>query len=44
MMKHTFALLGRDLRKAMNFRTWLIWIALAGMGVFFFYTTGGKTG
>lgn len=43
MMKHTFALLGRDLRKAMNFRTWLIWIALAGMGVFFFYTTGGKT-
>lgn len=33
----------RDLRKTMNIRTWMIWIALSAMGIFFFYTTGGKT-
>lgn len=33
----------RDFKKAMNLRTWLIWIALAALGVFFFCTTGGKT-
>ena len=33
----------RDLRKALNVRTWIIWLALSGMGVFFFYAAGGKT-
>lgn len=33
----------RDFKKTLNLRTWLIWIALAGMGVFFFFATGGKT-
>lgn len=42
MNKNILPLFKRDFRKAMNLRTWLIWIALAGMGVFFFYTSGGK--
>ncbi|WP_167958484.1 ABC transporter permease [Anaerosporobacter faecicola] len=33
----------RDFRKAMNARTIMIWVALAGMGIFFFYATGGKS-
>jgi len=33
----------RDLGKAMNLRTWLIWTLLAGMGIFFYFATGGKT-
>jgi ABC-type transport system involved in multi-copper enzyme maturation permease subunit len=43
MSSTVLTLFKRDFKKAMNVRTWLIWIALAGMGVFFFYTTGGKT-
>lgn len=42
MNKNILTLFKRDFKKAMNLRTWLIWIALAGMGVFFFYATGGK--
>lgn len=43
-MNNTFlTLFKRDFKKAMNLRTCLIWIALAGTGIFFFYTTGGKT-
>lgn len=42
MNNNIFTLFKRNFKKAMNLRTWLIWIALAGMGVFFFYTTGGK--
>lgn len=42
MNSSIFTLFKRDFRKAMNVRTFLIWAALAGMGVFFFYTTGGK--
>ena len=38
-----FILIKRDFRKAMNLRTCLIWITLAGMGIFFFSATGGKT-
>lgn len=41
-MNNVFTLFKRDFRKAMNLRTWLIWIALAGMGVFFFFTSDGK--
>lgn len=33
----------RDFKKSMNLRTLIIWVVLAGMGVFFFYTSGGKT-
>lgn len=43
MNNNILPLFKRDFRKAMNLRTWLIWIALAGMGVFFFYASGGKT-
>lgn len=43
MRNSVFTLFKRDFKKAMNLRTWLIWIALAGMGVFFFYAAGGKT-
>lgn len=43
MISRIFTLYVRDLKKAMNLRTWLIWIALAGMGVFFFYAAGRKT-
>jgi len=43
MTNNIFVLFKRDFRKAMNLRTWLIWIALAGMGIFFFSATGGKT-
>ncbi len=43
MNNNILKLFKRDLRKAMNIRTWLIWIALSAMGIFFFYTTGGKT-
>lgn len=43
-MNHSvFTLFLRDLRRTMNLRTWLIWIALAGMGVFLFFASGGKT-
>lgn len=43
MANNIFILIKRDFRRAMNLRTWLIWIALAGMGIFFFSATGGKT-
>ena len=43
MNNSIFTLFKRDFKKAMNLRTWLIWIALAGMGVFFFYNSGGKS-
>lgn len=33
----------RDFKKSINLRTLIIWVVLAGMGVFFFYTSGGKT-
>lgn len=36
-------LIKRDFTKAMNLRTWLIWIVLAAMGVFFFFVSGGRT-
>lgn len=42
-MKHVLALFWRDFKKCNNLRTWLIWLALAAMGVFFFFTSGGKT-
>ncbi len=38
-----FTLFMRELRRTINLRIGLIWIALAGMSIFFFYTTGGKT-
>ena len=43
MRMDILSLVRRDFKKAMNLRTLVIWIALAGMGVFFFYTSGGKT-
>ena len=43
MKSDVVILFRRDLKKTMNLRTWLIWITLAGMGIFFFYATGGKT-
>lgn len=43
MSRKGISLFVRDLKKAMNLRTLMIWVALAGMGVFFFYATGGKT-
>lgn len=43
MSNSILALFNRDFRKAMNVRTWMIWIALSAMGIFFFYTSGGKT-
>jgi ABC-type transport system involved in multi-copper enzyme maturation permease subunit len=43
MNSNILTLFKRDFRKAMNLRTWLIWITLAAMGVFFFFTAGGKT-
>ncbi len=43
MTKTMMTLFARDLRKAMNLRAFLIWAALAGMGVFFFFATGAKT-
>lgn len=42
-MKNIFVLFRRDFKKVMNLRTWVIWLVLAAMGVFFFFTTGGKT-
>jgi ABC-type transport system involved in multi-copper enzyme maturation permease subunit len=33
----------RDMRKIFNLRTILIWGALTALGVFFFFTTGGRT-
>lgn len=33
----------RDFKRSMNLRAWMIWIAMAGMGVFFFFAAGGKT-
>lgn len=33
----------RDIRSALSFRTFLIWIAMAGMEVFFFFTSAGRT-
>lgn len=33
----------RDIRSALNFRTFLIWIVMAGMAVFFFFTSAGRT-
>ena len=43
MRMDILSLVRRDFKKAMNLRTLVIWIALAGMGVFFFYTSGGRT-
>jgi ABC-type transport system involved in multi-copper enzyme maturation permease subunit len=43
MENYILALFKRDLKRAMNLRTFLIWFAMAGMGVFFFFATGGKT-
>lgn len=37
------ALIIRDIRKALTVRAYLIWLALSGMGIFFFYATGAKT-
>lgn len=42
-MKSVSTLFRRDFKKSMNLRAWLIWLALAAMGVFFFFTSGGKT-
>lgn len=42
-MKSVLTLFCRDFKKSMNLRVWLIWLALAAMGVFFFFTSGGKT-
>lgn len=42
-MKSVLILFGRDFKKSMTLRAWLIWIALAAMGVFFFFASGGKT-
>ena len=36
-------LLQRDMRKILNFRALLIWGAISALGVFFFFTTSGKT-
>jgi len=36
MKSDVVILFRRDLKKTMNLRTWLIWITLAGMGIFFF--------
>jgi ABC-type transport system involved in multi-copper enzyme maturation permease subunit len=33
----------RDIRSALSFRTLLIWIVMAGMAVFFFFTSAGRT-
>lgn len=43
MRMDILSLFRRDFKKAMNLRTLVIWTALAAMGVFFFYTSGGKT-
>lgn len=43
MISSILSLFKRDLKKSMNLRTIIIWVVLAGMGVFFFYTSGGKT-
>ncbi|MDD5936356.1 MAG: ABC transporter permease subunit [Clostridiales bacterium] len=43
MIMNIRSLFRRDLKKTMNLRSLVIWIALAGMGVFFFYASGGKT-
>lgn len=43
MKMQLLSLFWRDLKKAMNLRTWCIWIALAGMGVFLFCVSGGRT-
>jgi ABC-type transport system involved in multi-copper enzyme maturation permease subunit len=43
MENYILALFKRDFKSAMNLRTFLIWFAMAVMGVFFFFTTGGKT-
>lgn len=43
MRMDILSLFRRDFKKAMNLRTLIIWTVLAAMGVFFFYTSGGKT-
>lgn len=43
MENYILALFKRDFKRAMNLRTFLIWFAMAGMGVFFFFAAGGKT-
>lgn len=43
MNNSIFYIFKRDVKKTMNLRTWLIWTALAAIGVFFFYATPGKT-
>lgn len=43
MKGYFFALFQRDFKSAMNLRTYLIWLAMAGMGVFFYFASGGKT-
>ncbi|HKM34247.1 MAG TPA: ABC transporter permease subunit [Lachnospiraceae bacterium] len=42
-MKSVYVLFRRDFKKAMNLRAWVIWLVLAAVGVFFFFTSGGKT-
>jgi len=42
-MNSVLTLFRRDLKKCMSLRATLIWLALAAMGVFFFFTSGGKT-
>lgn len=42
MANNIFILIKRDFRRAMNLRTWLIWIALAGMGIFSFPQLAAK--
>lgn len=32
----------RDIRATLSFRTFLIWTAMAGMAVFFFFTSAGR--
>ena len=43
MGSNILSLFKRDFKKSMNMRTMIIWATLAGIGVFFFYTSGGKT-
>lgn len=43
MKNSVFPLFQRGMRKLINIRTMLIWMAMAGMGIFFFYATGGKS-
>ena len=42
MSNSVLSLFKRDFRKAMNLRTWLIWIGMSAVCLFFFFTSSGR--